>query len=207
MTYLVYGDDNWISYDDPKTYQMKIDYANNLGISGLVIWAVDLDSGTQAALNFISPTGNNRNISLEIPKNTCTSGQECGYGNTTTTPTSTGGTAIPSPVRDGMAADCNTFYLRGSNSSLFCADIANENHVTLGQFLKWNPAVKSDCSGLWPNYYYCVGAGSSNSTSTGTPTTPPPIVTTTMPSSALLRVRFCPQLLFYLNLLLLLHLM
>ena len=180
MAYLQYGDNNWVSYDDPKSFQMKIDYANNLGLGGLMIWAVDMDNSAQAALQFISPVGNNRNVSLEIPKDTCTSGPDCGFGKHMTNATSTSDTPVPSPVRDGMAADCNAFYLRKSSSTMFCADIAKENKISVDQFYKLNPAVKSDCSGLWPDYYYCVGAGSSKSAAT--PTTRPSMIETTTPS-------------------------
>ena len=176
VAYLVYGDNNWISYDDPKTFQMKIDYANHLGLSGLMIWAIDLDSQTQTALNFISPTGNNRHVSLEIPIDTCSAGPDCGYGNVTATAASP---STPSPVREGMAADCNAFYFRGSNSSVFCADIARTHNITLDQFYTWNPAVKPDCAGLWPDHYYCVGVGARGGNHTVTPTTSLPIVTPT----------------------------
>lgn len=38
-----------------------------------------------------------------------------------------------------------------------CYDIAAEYGVTLDEVYAWNPAVGDDCSGLWPDYYYCVG--------------------------------------------------
>jgi hypothetical protein len=34
-------------------------------------------------------------------------------------------------------------------------------------FYKWNPAVKNDCSGLWPDYYYCVGVSGPATTMVG----------------------------------------
>ncbi|KFY47830.1 hypothetical protein V496_10420 [Pseudogymnoascus sp. VKM F-4515 (FW-2607)] len=37
--YLVYGGDNWISYDDAETFKLKIDYANKLGLGGLMVLA------------------------------------------------------------------------------------------------------------------------------------------------------------------------
>lgn len=44
----------------------------------------------------------------------------------------------------------------------------------MDEFLQWNPAVKSDCTGLWENYYYCIAELDDN---------PPPPTVTTLPSS------------------------
>ncbi|KAM0471051.1 hypothetical protein ACHAPX_009621 [Trichoderma viride] len=54
VKYLPYGKNSWISFDDAQTIQAKIDYANQLGLSGLMIWAVDLDNGQLDALRTIS---------------------------------------------------------------------------------------------------------------------------------------------------------
>ena len=46
---LVFDNDQWVSYDDETTLQMKIDYANNRCIGGTMVWAVSTDSkGTSA---------------------------------------------------------------------------------------------------------------------------------------------------------------
>ncbi|CCT65062.1 related to chitinase [Fusarium fujikuroi IMI 58289] len=52
--YMVYDGNSWISFDDPETFQIKIDYASNMGLHGLMIWAVDLDSPDLQALKSIS---------------------------------------------------------------------------------------------------------------------------------------------------------
>ncbi|KAJ4386833.1 hypothetical protein N0V93_009731 [Gnomoniopsis smithogilvyi] len=54
VRYLVYDDNSWISYDDATTFQMKIDFANSKGLSGLMVWAVDLDDASSTALHAIS---------------------------------------------------------------------------------------------------------------------------------------------------------
>lgn len=41
-------------YDDPITFQAKIDYANGIGLSGLMVWAIDLDDNNLDALHAIS---------------------------------------------------------------------------------------------------------------------------------------------------------
>ncbi|SCO15302.1 related to chitinase [Fusarium fujikuroi] len=52
--YLVYDDNSWISYDDPSTIQAKIDYANKMGLSGVMIWAIDLDDSSLESLRAVS---------------------------------------------------------------------------------------------------------------------------------------------------------
>lgn len=93
---------------------------------------------------------------------------------TTTGPTSTITSDIPvvtpTPIREGMASNCNKFFLR-DDPNMFCFDIAATNQVSLEDFYLWNPAVNSDCSGLWPDYYYCVGVRTTATTTTVTPTT------------------------------------
>src|SRR5436190_9347513 len=39
-----------VSYDDKDTFQQKVEYANSLGLGGLLIWAVDLDTPDLEAL-------------------------------------------------------------------------------------------------------------------------------------------------------------
>lgn len=84
---------------------------------------------------------------------------------TTTTkapnPTPTG----PSPTQDGIIPTCQRFHLAVSGDT--CAKIQTKYATfSLTQFLGWNPAVGSDCSGLWLGYYYCIGVP-------GTPTVKP----------------------------------
>ncbi|KAM0518034.1 hypothetical protein ACHAPE_004436 [Trichoderma viride] len=54
VKYLPYGKNSWISFDDAQTIPAKIDYANRLGLSGLLIWAIDLDNGQLDALRAVS---------------------------------------------------------------------------------------------------------------------------------------------------------
>lgn len=42
------------SYDDPITIRAKIDYANNMGLSGVMIWAVDQDDSSLESLRAVS---------------------------------------------------------------------------------------------------------------------------------------------------------
>ncbi|OAL51441.1 hypothetical protein IQ07DRAFT_586945 [Pyrenochaeta sp. DS3sAY3a] len=43
VQYLTYGQNSWISYDDPTTIQLKVDFANKRGLKGLMTWAIDID--------------------------------------------------------------------------------------------------------------------------------------------------------------------
>jgi hypothetical protein len=65
------------------------------------------------------------------------------------------GIATPTPVQTGMYATCKKFYNVVSGDG--CWAIANANAITTDNFLKWNPATKADCSGLYPGYYVCIG--------------------------------------------------
>ncbi|KAI0123659.1 hypothetical protein BJ170DRAFT_659563 [Xylariales sp. AK1849] len=56
VNYLVYGQNNWISYDDNTSFTAKIDFANDKGLGGLMMWAIDLDDAKHTALSAI--TGN-----------------------------------------------------------------------------------------------------------------------------------------------------
>ncbi|RDW84131.1 uncharacterized protein DSM5745_04457 [Aspergillus mulundensis] len=70
--------------------------------------------------------------------------------------TGTGAVKTPSPVQDGMATSCTSFYEVQPGDG--CYDLAASEGVALDDFYAWNPAVKNDCSGLQANVYVCVGA-------------------------------------------------
>ncbi|KAG8164746.1 hypothetical protein KVR01_005021 [Diaporthe batatas] len=50
--YIVFGDNNdqWISYDDAKTLKQKVDWADSVGLGGVMIWSVDQDDADFTAL-------------------------------------------------------------------------------------------------------------------------------------------------------------
>jgi LysM repeat protein len=97
---------------------------------------------------------------------------------TTTTTTGTGGAVVtPTPTQAGMVSDCTKFYLVQSGDG--CYDIASAEGVALSDLYAWNPALNGDCSGLWPDYYICVGRGDATATTTTTTTTTTVITTPT----------------------------
>ncbi|KAK2746208.1 hypothetical protein FQN57_003330 [Myotisia sp. PD_48] len=78
---------------------------------------------------------------------------------TTTTPTD------PSPTQTGIIKNCNRYHKAVSGDS--CSSIVDQyGTFNLETFIKWNPAVNTDCSALWLGYYYCIGIP-------GTPTVKP----------------------------------
>jgi hypothetical protein len=94
---------------------------------------------------------------------------------TLTTPTPTAaptGVQTPSPIREGMTTTCNKFHfvVKDENCDVL---VKKYGTFTLAQFLSWNPAVGSNCGGLWADTWFCVGV----------PGTAPP--TTTKPSTTL----------------------
>ncbi|KAK4140676.1 uncharacterized protein C8A04DRAFT_14700 [Dichotomopilus funicola] len=79
---------------------------------------------------------------------------------TTTTATKTTGTGsgtvvTPTPTQTGIVDDCRSFYLVVADDT--CYDIAQQHGILLDSFYAWNPAVKTDCSGLQAKVYVCIG--------------------------------------------------
>ncbi|EGE01204.1 LysM domain-containing protein [Trichophyton equinum CBS 127.97] len=71
--------------------------------------------------------------------------------------------AAPGPTQDGIIKNCQRWHKAVSGNT--CASLLKQyGTFTQEEFIKWNPAVGEDCSGLWLNYYYCIGIP-------GTPTT------------------------------------
>ncbi|KAL3423877.1 glycosyl hydrolases family 18 protein, partial [Phlyctema vagabunda] len=53
VKYVVWNQDQWISYDDEETIKAKIDFANKLGLGGLLIWSIDQDTDDLQALTAV----------------------------------------------------------------------------------------------------------------------------------------------------------
>jgi hypothetical protein len=93
----------------------------------------------------------------------CISINEDGGPPESLTPTSTSssasstGTAIstPTPTQDGMVSTCDSFYFVKMGD--LCDDIAEDHGISREELNAWNPAIKSDCTGLKYDYYVCVG--------------------------------------------------
>ena len=52
VKYVVFNGNQWVSYDDADTFKAKIDWANNQGLGGALIWASDTGKTLFATLMF-----------------------------------------------------------------------------------------------------------------------------------------------------------
>ncbi|KAF2856398.1 glycoside hydrolase family 18 protein [Plenodomus tracheiphilus IPT5] len=50
---MTWNQDQWVSYDDKDTFKAKIDFANKVGLGGLLTWAIDQDTDDLEALNAV----------------------------------------------------------------------------------------------------------------------------------------------------------
>lgn len=90
----------------------------------------------------------------------------------TTTSTSVGnGVSTPMPTQPGMVGNCAKFHWIAKGVS--CSQVISFQKITLADFVKWNPTVNDDCSGMWAEVNVCVGVIGGT-----TPTTPKPSSTT-----------------------------
>lgn len=72
-----------------------------------------------------------------------------------TTTTNNNGITTPTPTQAGMVSNCDTFHFVVDKET--CETIAKLAGVDTNTFISWNPAVGSDCTGLWLSTYCCIG--------------------------------------------------
>ncbi|KAL4879023.1 hypothetical protein BJY04DRAFT_229519 [Aspergillus karnatakaensis] len=65
VKWATWDSDQWVSYDDGETVQMKIAAANKLCLGGVLIWAVDLDGTTHSSSKDLQGIGSSNGISPE----------------------------------------------------------------------------------------------------------------------------------------------
>ncbi|KAJ5551531.1 hypothetical protein N7461_006229, partial [Penicillium sp. DV-2018c] len=85
VNYFVFDDDQWVSYDDKKTFQQKV-LTNGHSLGGMMIWAVDMDDDALTALSglldrdiggSVDLPGGIGNIGLVIDNWASQNGQNC----------------------------------------------------------------------------------------------------------------------------------
>ncbi|KAB8208432.1 glycosyl hydrolases family 18-domain-containing protein [Aspergillus parasiticus] len=54
VQHLTWGGYNWVSYDDPQTIRIKVDYARRKGLRGLMAWAIDMDDEQRSMTKALS---------------------------------------------------------------------------------------------------------------------------------------------------------
>lgn len=66
-----------------------------------------------------------------------------------------GGLPAPEQVQAGISCKCNSWVKQQTGK--YCADMAAAAGISVQRLYTLNPALKSDCSGLFVGYAYCVG--------------------------------------------------
>jgi hypothetical protein len=90
----------------------------------------------------------------------------------TPTPTKSAGNGVqtPQPTQPGMVTNCNKFHYIAKG--VVCSQVTSYQKISLADFVKWNPTVKDDCTGMQAEVNVCVGViGGSTQVPTPTPTT------------------------------------
>ncbi|KAF3210944.1 hypothetical protein TWF192_000029 [Orbilia oligospora] len=96
---------------------------------------------------------------------------------TTRATTTSSGPVAPGPTQDGQDPNCISweYVAAGENCRTV---LAKRPGVTLADLYKWNPAIGSDCSGLWAQTWVCVAVKGWVPPSTTTTTTTKATTTT-----------------------------
>ncbi|PNH40698.1 hypothetical protein VD0004_g6308 [Verticillium dahliae] len=88
---------------------------------------------------------------------------------TATTTTFANGVVTPQPTQPSMVTNCNKFHWIAKGVT--CQQVISYQKISLADFVKWNPSVLSDCSGMWAEVQVCVGVIGSTPTTLATTTT------------------------------------
>lgn len=92
------------------------------------------------------------------------------------TPTNPGnGIQTPQPTQPSMVGNCNKFHHIFPGNT--CDQITSFNHISMQDFITWNPKVGPQCTGLVADANACVGVIGG-----GTPTNPGNGVQTPQPT-------------------------
>lgn len=78
---LVYGGNNWVSYDDVTTLKMKIDYANKNCLGGTMVWAASLDDPQGSAAAALSGVTGLQKIHVNLAVAPSDPRQSCVWSN------------------------------------------------------------------------------------------------------------------------------
>ncbi|XP_050295131.1 acidic mammalian chitinase-like [Anthonomus grandis grandis] len=130
-----YNNTSWLSYDNPDSITLKVEFAKSLGLNGIMLWSIETEdflgvNGTQYALLNAINTALNRNTT----SNSTT---------TTTATTVSSDTSTSSSSTSSSSSDSST----SSSSSSSSDSIADANSCTAAGYFR----SSSDCS----VYYYC----------------------------------------------------
>jgi hypothetical protein len=91
-------------------------------------------------------------------------------GGSTPTPTTSAGNGVqtPQPTQPGMVTNCARFHFIAPG--VVCSQVTSFQKISLADFVKWNPTVRDDCTGMQANVNVCVGIIGGSTTPTTTTT-------------------------------------
>ncbi|PHH78014.1 hypothetical protein CDD80_7476 [Ophiocordyceps camponoti-rufipedis] len=61
----------------------------------------------------------------------------------------------PRPIQSGMIKGCRAFHLVVKGET--CLSIEAMFGPSLEDLVKWNPAIREDCTNMWADTYLCIG--------------------------------------------------
>lgn len=71
VKYIVWDNDQWVSFDDADTYALKRAWANEQCLAGTMIWAISQDSKNYRSLNALSGSVAGVDKNSKIPIKVC----------------------------------------------------------------------------------------------------------------------------------------
>ena len=98
----------------------------------------------------------------------------------TSSPSSSGPTP-PAGTQSGQPSNCNAWIVAKAGDG--CDTVEKAAGISAATFLQLNPAVGSDCSGLWANYAYCIGTSAVTTKAVSTSASKATSKTTSVPAS------------------------
>lgn len=63
---VTWGGNQWVSYDDEETLKAKVDYANNLCLGGVMVWAASTDDNQGTAIRALAKAGGREDLSVAL---------------------------------------------------------------------------------------------------------------------------------------------
>ncbi|KAI1466532.1 carbohydrate-binding module family 50 protein [Daldinia caldariorum] len=112
-------------------------------------YCAEVDHGQPVSTPTIMPVGT---MLARLPSTT----PEALLSNRTfATITTSAAASHPTLMQIGIASDCSAYHQARAGDT--CSKIAAKYKLSdAADFVKWNPAVEADCSGLRTHYFYCV---------------------------------------------------
>ena len=152
---VVWHGNQWVSFDDARSFAQKYHYANSLCLGGLLVWAASLDDRNGTAQKELCES---LGCTVRVPTNVdplkaCGSSSNCTYWHT----------VIPGDT---------------------CYGIYTAAGISFTQLRLLNPELHSNCDNLLLGYQYCVG-GAPTGNNTATCTTTSSLASMTLPTSSI----------------------